>query len=59
MPNYKLECEVDLYLEPEDLERLRRYESEGHNPIQAATRVAQDVLGKMGVEVQYGMLVDA
>lgn len=59
MPNYKIECELDFYPEPEDLERLRRYESEGLNPIQAATRVAQDVLGKMGVEVQYGRLVDA
>jgi hypothetical protein len=54
-----LEVELDLSLDPDDIDRYHAYLSAGASEREAATRVAQDMLGSLGAVVQGAEAVPA
>lgn len=54
-----LEVELDLPLEPEDVRRYHAYVADGASVRDAASQVAQDILGGMGAIVQGAEAVPA
>lgn len=58
-PEIALEVELDLPLDPEDIARYHAYLSAGASEYEAATRVAQDILGSGGAIVQGAQAVPA
>jgi hypothetical protein len=58
-PEIQLEVELDLPLDPEDIARYHSYVSAGASEYEAATRVAQDILGGDGAIVQGATAVPA
>lgn len=53
----KLECEVDLYLDPDDYKRHDAYVQAGATSEAAWTQVAQDILGGSAATVQLAEAV--
>lgn len=58
-PEIMLEVELDLGLDPDDIDRYHAYVSQGASEYEAAMRVAQDILGHSGAIVQGAEAVPA
>lgn len=52
-----LEIQADLHLESRDIDRFNLYINHGLDKYQAATQLAQDLLGNTGADVQYAKML--